>query len=120
MLFKFRKVESPLCSFCKAADETYIHLFYRCRKPSILWRQLQEFFNTALDLPSISPQSAISGFFDDTLEHKLLLNHILLIFKNYLYNAREKKDLNFSTLKNYLTKIRNLEANLKVTTVTFE
>ena len=24
MLFKFRKVESPLCSFCKAEDETYI------------------------------------------------------------------------------------------------
>ena len=38
---------------------------------------------------------------------------MLLIFKNYLNNAREKKDLNFSTLKNYLTKIRNLEANLK-------
>ena len=28
MLFKFRKVESPLCSFCKAEDETCIHLFY--------------------------------------------------------------------------------------------
>ena len=24
MLFKFRKVESPLCFFCKAEDETYI------------------------------------------------------------------------------------------------
>ena len=36
MLFKLRKVESPLCSFCKAADETYIHLFYRCRKTSLV------------------------------------------------------------------------------------
>ena len=86
MLFKLKKVESLLwfnCdSFCKAADETYIHLFRRCRKTSILWRQLQEFFNTALDLPSISPQSTIFGFLDDALEHKLLLNLILLIFKN--------------------------------------
>ena len=32
MLFKFSKVESPLCYFCKAEDETYIHLFHRCGK----------------------------------------------------------------------------------------
>ena len=96
MFFKFRKVESPLWSFCKAEEKTYIHLFYRCRKTSILWRQLQEFFSTALDLPSISPQSAIFGFLDNTLEHEVLIYHILLIFKNYLYKARENKDLNFN------------------------
>ena len=50
--------------------------------------KLQEFFSTALDLPSISPQSAIFGFLDDAIEYKLLLNHILLIFKNYLYKVR--------------------------------
>ena len=30
MLFKLRKIESPLRSFCKTGDETYIHLFYTC------------------------------------------------------------------------------------------
>ena len=113
MQFKFRKLESPLCSFCKAQDETFIHLPYICRKTSFLWTQLQEVFSTALDLPSISPQSAIFSFLDDVLEHKLLKNYILLIFKNYLYKTRENKDLNFNILKNYLTKIRRLEANLK-------
>ena len=44
-----------------------------------------------LDLPSISPQSAISGFLDEVLEHKHLLNHVLPIFKNYFYKARESK-----------------------------
>ena len=110
MLFKFRKVESPLCSFCKAEDETYIHLFYRCTKTSILWRQLQGFFSTALDLPNILPQSAILGFLNDALQHKLLLNHILLIFKNYIYKARENKNFNFN-----ITKLRDLESNLKDT-----
>ena len=76
-----------------------MHLFYRCRKTSILWRQLQELFSTALDLPSISPQSAIFGFLDDTLERKPLVNYISLIFKNYLYKATENKDLNFKILK---------------------
>ena len=36
MLFKLKEVGLPLCSFCKAKDETYIHLFYKCRKTSIL------------------------------------------------------------------------------------
>ena len=114
MLFKFRQVESTLCSFCKAEDETYIHLFYKCRKNSILWRQLQELFSSALNLPNISPQSAIFSFLNDALEHGPLINHILLIFKNYSYKARENKDLNFNILKNCLTKIRDLEAHWKV------
>ena len=79
MLFKLKKVESLLCSFRKSEGETYIRLFNRCRNTSILLRQLQEFFSTSLDLSSISAQSAIFGFIDDAIEHKLLLNHILLI-----------------------------------------
>ena len=43
MLFKLKKVESPLCSFCKAEDETYAHLFYRCRKTSICADNLRSF-----------------------------------------------------------------------------
>ena len=49
MLSKLRKVESPLCSF-KDEDESYIHLFYRCWKISILWRRLEEFFTKIRDL----------------------------------------------------------------------
>ena len=57
-------------------------------------------FTTALNFPSILPQSAIFGFLNDALERKLLINHILLIFKKYLYKATENKDLNFNILKN--------------------
>ena len=113
MLFKLWKVESQLCSFCKGEDEPYIHLFYRCTKTSILWRQLQEFLVPFSIFPSISPLSAILDFLDDALQHKLLLTHILLIFKSYIYKASENKNLIFNMLKNYLTKLRDLEANLK-------
>ena len=53
-------------------------------------------------MASISQQSAIFGFPDDVLEHKLLLNHMQLIFKNYLYNARENNDKYFGALFIYL------------------
>ena len=91
---------------------TYIS-FIGAEKLPFFWRQLQELFSTALDLPSISPQSAIFGFLDDSSKYKILLNHMLLIFKKHLYKARQNKDLNFNILKNYLTKVKDLEANLK-------
>ena len=107
---KFRKIESQLCFSSKAEDETYIHLFHRCRKTSILWRHLQEFISTALNLPSVSPQSAaIFGFLDDTLEHKLLINHILIIFK-IIYIKLEKTKILISTfLKTIFQKLEILK-----------
>ena len=66
-----------------------------------------------LNPPSISPQSVIFRFLDGALDYKFLVTHILLIFKIYLYKATENKDLNFYILKNYLTKIRDFESNLK-------
>ena len=57
-------------------------------------------------------QNTVFGFLNGALE-QLLLNHILLIFKNFWYKAREYKNLNFNILKNYVTQIRDFEVNLK-------
>ena len=104
VVFKLRKAESALCSFCKAEDETYIDLFYRCRKTSILCRQHHEFFITALDLPSILPPSNIFSFLDDALEHTLLLNHILVIFKNQKLQKLQKTKTLISTYLKHTAK----------------
>ena len=32
MLFRFGKIDSPLCPFCKMIEETPLHLFYNCIK----------------------------------------------------------------------------------------
>ena len=41
MLFKFGKIYSPLCSFCKMIEETPLHFFYNCIKTKLLWDQLK-------------------------------------------------------------------------------
>ena len=41
MLFKFGKVTSPRCSFCKLHDETIMPLFYDCLIVKELWNQLK-------------------------------------------------------------------------------
>ena len=37
MLFKFKKVDSPLCDFCEKELETIEHLFFHCTKVSMFW-----------------------------------------------------------------------------------
>ena len=62
MLFKFGKSGSPLCSFCNLKDETSYHLFYECSHTISLWNQLRRFLSNSLNIPLLTPQSAIFGF----------------------------------------------------------
>ena len=111
MLFKFGKSNSPHCSFCKKEEETPLHLFYECSKTSNLWIELQLCLENKILLPSITPQSTIFGFIDIT-ENNILLNHLLLIFKFYLYNARKTGNINIENLKASIYNIKNVEREI--------
>ena len=90
--FKFEKVISPRCSFCK------------------LWHQLKSINN--LNFPISTPQSAIFRFWNlDTNEH-LILNHLLLIFKMYIYIARTTGYLNISHLLIYIKETKDTKKKL--------
>ena len=39
MLFRFKKVDSPLCSYCNEEEETPLHLFHSCLKTKQLWNK---------------------------------------------------------------------------------
>ena len=81
MLFKFGKIDSPLCAFCKMVDETPFFLFYNCTKTKLLPDKLEEF----ISIPSLMPQSAILGHIDLS-NHYLLINHLILIYKFYIWD----------------------------------
>ena len=88
-LFELNKINYPECSFCKCEEETTIHLFHICRKTQVLWTQLTSHLNRHLNLPYLTPQSAIFGFLDISNKDYLIVNHLLLLFKYYIYNARD-------------------------------
>ena len=62
MLFKFGKIISPRCSFCKLHEETIMHLFYDCLIVKKIWNQLKSTLSSNINFPIITPQSAIVGF----------------------------------------------------------
>ena len=91
---------SPLCSFCNLYNETPDHI-YECDGVKCFWSDLVLCFQNNLILPTLTPQTAIFGFFhytnnDSTFENnKCFCNHILLIFKFFVYKSREKKSLKY-------------------------
>ena len=64
-----------------------------------------------LQLPNLTPQSAMFGFFDINTNVYLIFNHLLLIFKFYVYKARSIKEVNFNILKRKIKKVQEMEKN---------
>ena len=90
MLFRFGKLDLARCSFCKMVDQTSLHLYYNCTKTILLWNQLKEFIsNVFISFPSLMPQSAILGHIDLSDDY-LLINHLILIYKFYIYSSRNR------------------------------
>ena len=111
MLFRFRKVDSPLCSYCNEEEETPLHLFHSCLKTKQLWSKLRQYLAQFINISHSTPQSSILGIFDNN-QHSELINHLLLIFKFHIYSARNTKQLNFDNLKITIKRIKNIEKEL--------
>ena len=109
-LFLFGKTNTPLCSFCNLKDETVSHLFYECKVVDVLWNQVRTYFNNEIHLPPTTLQIALLGFLDNqSNKNFFLFNHILLIFKLYIYKSRTQSYVNLHNLINEITKIKKME-----------
>ena len=56
MLFRFKKVDSPLCSYCNE-EETLLHLFYSCLITKQIWNKLRQYFSQFINIPHSTPQN---------------------------------------------------------------
>ena len=111
MLFRFEKVDSPLCSYCNDEEETLLPLFHPSLKTKQPWNKLRQYFSKFINTPHSTQQSSILGIFDNN-QHSELINHLLLIFKFYIYSARNRKQLNFDNLMRTIKKIKETEKEL--------
>ena len=89
-----------------------MHIFYSCNHTQILWERLKYYIQNNLDLPSLTSQSAILGFTDSHSENFIIINHLLLIFKYYIFKSRSNKQLSFLQLKTDIIKVKTLEEDL--------
>ena len=106
--FIFGKSPSFLCSFCKQVDETILLLFRECSIMKELWKRLDLFFRS--HLPQLLPQTDFFwGFFSTYFNYLILENHILLLFKIYLYNSRKQEKVTLRKLIRIISKVQDIE-----------
>ena len=116
ILFLTRKLyhsgitKSALCSYCVTNYETPTHLFCECNSSKSLWLQLNRHFYSDLTFPELKSQTAILGKFNVCLSNIHLLNHILFLFKLYIYKSRNKHGLNIHELLANILNIENVIA----------
>ena len=83
------------------------HLFNGCIKTNLLWYKLKTILKANIDLLVNMPHGAIFGFLNYE-NNSDIINHLLLIFKYYLFNSREHKKLSLEVLKKEIVKIYNI------------
>ena len=104
VLYKMKLVTSPLCSYCKRANESVIHLFSECENVVKVWREVQNKFQN-LNLPNLNPGNAILGL----IKQPILNRQIHLIFRIAIYNNREKQKISINYISNKIDSIRRTE-----------
>ena len=87
-------------------------MFHICTRTQALWTQLTNHLDRHLNLTHLTPQSAIFGSLDISNKDYLIVNHLLLLFKYYNYNARDRKHLVCEALMKNIKNIYDTEKNL--------
>ena len=65
MLFRFKKFDSPLCSYCNEEEETLLHLFHSFLKTKQLWNKIRQYFTQLINILHSTPQGSILRMFDN-------------------------------------------------------
>ena len=111
-LYHTKLADSPLCSFCKRELETISHLFLRCESSKRLWAEIQKWSSHTVALPQLSEKIIFLGWFSNDPQTNLI-NHILLLYKYFLYSRRnDRGKVNFRVFKVYIRYVVKIEESI--------
>ena len=105
-LFKMKITTTKICSLCKIADETIIHLFFECPVTKNLWQHIKQRYQN-LAIPDLTPESAFFGF-----KHDLFLNQIHIIFRIAVYIKKDSNACSSDYIISRIEYIKKIEENL--------
>ena len=84
------------------------------RYNSKIMDNLALFFENDYTLFDLTPQAAFLGFLNADSKLLLLQNHLLLIFKIYIYNSRRSESLIIKSLIREIMKAKNIEEKISI------
>ena len=99
-LLKLNAVESPQCSLCEQFPESVLHLFGTCSVTRSLWVQFCLWASNANILlnSNLDPQYCMLGMYREKLQDQVIVNHLIVLFKRYIYLKKGDKLLPVSQI----------------------
>ena len=99
-------VESPNCTFCQEPIESVEHLLFSCRITSRFWKHVLSWLrDNYVRVGRINEPDVTFGKFDNVKDY-ILINHILLIGKYYIYYRKCQNSL--PTLRGFFARTRRV------------
>ena len=94
------------CNLCKAPNGTVPHLFINCNQTVVFWKLFKIWWKNKTNLCiHLLAKHILFGIFDTKETHNLLLNHLLLIAKYYIYSCYlNEQELDFKPYLNIVEK----------------
>ena len=107
---KFDQGVSHLCSFCLEVPEDILRLFCQCDKTQLLWETLSNKVAGFLSLPKLKPELALLEKWNLNKNEKVLINHIVLLFKRFIFDNRsDRHKIHILTLVNFFKTVEKVE-----------
>ena len=109
-LYKWKLVDTELCTFCKESKETLIHLFVQCPIITQMWNDIAQYCCESFGITSVdlSPSSIIFNRLVPGKKH--VINFICLITKQFIYRHKcQGKQIHFPALKAQIRNLENIE-----------
>ncbi len=108
-LYKWKIVDSDMCTFCNTEPETYIHLFWECHVAKQIWNQIVSWCKNKANR-NITPSLKKIMLCKLSTNRLDCVNSICLITLQYIYGCRCLKKLpNFAQLKSKISDEQNVE-----------
>lgn len=110
ILYKFKLVDSPRCSYCEIHYETLDHLMVECEITKTFWRKFQGWFECLTDTEiTLSPCKILLNNFEN-IPYAAFLNTALLCAKQFIFVRKcLDKSINFYIFKDELKLIMKME-----------
>ena len=114
MLYIWKVVESPKCSFCKTEIETMIHLFVNCVKVQELWNHIKTVVEHRFRMRmELNAENLIMNTVHNNPSN--IANFICLVVKQYIYRQRcHKKSLNVYEIESRILQLERLEKYIAI------
>ena len=107
-------MQNPFCVLSVTSKRTRLsHLICNCTLTQQLWKNLQSWVRGYLFQPGLEPSIVILGDWNTKNDNNVLANHLILLFKYFIYKHRTVKHaINIHAMKNYVKFVQKIEQRI--------